>query len=393
MPSQPAVRMPTAPPNVSVPLSHSDLSSSGTSVLHVYLPPPSTIHPFRVPLAVVILPGGSYRPGPFNWCKSAEGSDIAIWLSREVGVIASVLHYRLPAGKPSPPIEDLAEAIDLMRRGWVPPHRWSPPLVAVMGFSAGGHLAAMAATAARLDTLMSSPLLRSQRPDMALLMYPLICMSDANCTHANSQREFLGRDSTLELRQRYSAELRLSNVTPPTLLVHARDDTVVPLRGSVLYLQACRRHGVPCTLVELTSGGHPFVNKQRVWESARSAAIAWMRATASKLIEAHIPRGNHGGAWQWRPRPVSATIDDWVGARFPVSLKEAQGLRAELLGLNGVANVASTSLIFQKESHDKVLKKQAAPRLSAPKRPPPWVEETFDSPIAGDNLPYSSETS
>ena len=228
----PSQSMPTvsAPPNATVPLSHSHLSSSG-SVLHVYLPPPSAAHPFRAPLAVVIVPGGSYRPGPFNWCKSAEGSDVAMWLVREVGVIASVLHYRMPAGRPEPPLEDLAEAIDLMRRGWVPPHRWSPPLVAVMGFSAGGHLAAMAATAARMDILMLSARERSQRPDMALLLYPLISMSDPNCTHANSQREFLGRAPTLELRQRYSAELRLSNATPPTLLVHARDDAVVPLRG------------------------------------------------------------------------------------------------------------------------------------------------------------------
>jgi acetyl esterase/lipase len=76
-------------PNVTLPLSH---AAGDFGILRAYLPPV----PFRAqpPVAVIIVPGGSYRPGPFGWCKTAEGSDVARWLASELGITALVLHYR-----------------------------------------------------------------------------------------------------------------------------------------------------------------------------------------------------------------------------------------------------------------------------------------------------------
>ena len=68
--------------------------------LHVYRPARPA-----APLAAIIVPGGSYRPGPFGWCKTAEGSDIARQLARE-GITGIVLHYRLPAGRPHVPMQN-----------------------------------------------------------------------------------------------------------------------------------------------------------------------------------------------------------------------------------------------------------------------------------------------
>ena len=158
-------------------------------------------------------------------------------------------------------MEDLAEAITTVRSkasGEWSQHLGENSLIGVMGFSAGGHLAAMRATFLRPEGLvhfMPTPMPNIQthvqtshvqtRPDVAILYYPLITMNESavtrvipsgimergircNCTHTNSRREMLGRTPSDALVRLYSAENLVSSATPPTLLVHARDDNVVP---------------------------------------------------------------------------------------------------------------------------------------------------------------------
>lgn len=233
--------------------------------LKVFLPPPST----RTGVAFVVVPGGSYRPGPYGWCKKAEGTDVAEWLA-SVGVVGVVLDYRLPAGRPEAPLSDALRAIASVRQH-APTWGVDPAKVGVMGFSAGGHLAALATTAWTSTSI--------DRPDMAVLIYPVTTLREQH-THINSRREFLGRAhaNSTALVDRYSAELRLNRQTPPTLLVNARDDRVVDPANSRLYWEACVVREVPCRWVELATGGHPFVNKPHAWQPTQAAITEWLHA-------------------------------------------------------------------------------------------------------------------
>ena len=221
--------------------------------LHVYRPARPA-----APLAAIIVPGGSYRPGPFGWCKTAEGSDIARQLARE-GITGIVLHYRLPAGRPHVPLEDALRALEVVKMG----SSSLPPMkaVGIIGFSAGGHLVALAST--RYTS-------RAQRPAFTVLF------SMQNFTHTNSKLEYLGAQPSEALEVAYSADRQVTDDSPPSLLIHARDDRVVDPRSSHLYYDACDKHTVSSMLVELEAGGHPFVNKPKVWQSAWTVTLLWM---------------------------------------------------------------------------------------------------------------------
>lgn len=269
--------MQAPPPNVTIRLSHATHRIDAS--LRVYFPPVAAPEPASS-AAVIVVPGGSYRPGPFGWCKIAEGADVAVQLA-QAGHVGIVMHYRLPAGRPEVPLIDVLEAMEIVRQQ--PPHlalplasqHWSrswaaihPRRVGVMGFSAGGHLAALAATKFTSQV---------NRPDFAILMYPVVSLE--NNTHANSKREYVGPQATSADLRAYSADRHVSANTPPTFLAHALDDKIVPPASSRMYFDACWRQGAACTLVEMSEGGHPFITKLHAWEPARYAALSWLRAT------------------------------------------------------------------------------------------------------------------
>ena len=259
--------MPAAPPPANFSMTIG--AGRGAATLHVHLPSTGA----EVRLAVIIVPGGSYRAGPFGWCKVAEGADIAEWFA-SIGVLGAVLHYRLPQGVPDRPISDALQAVATVRSRMAQ----RPWAVGIIGFSAGGHLAALA------STLFTSSL---NRPNFTMLLYPVISMAVENYTHINSRREFLGSAPSDVDVSRYSADRQVMRRTPPALLVHARDDHVVNPKSSWLYYNACATMP-PCkaTLVELPSGGHPFVNKPVAWRVAQRVIVAWLCAWAHH----HVPR-------------------------------------------------------------------------------------------------------
>lgn len=291
------------------------ITLAGGASLHAYFPsqgPPPDI-------AVIVVPGGSYRPGPYGWCKTAEGSDVAVWLA-SVGVVGIVLHYRLPAGRPLVPLADASNAITAVKSGLGPLP--TPALVGIMGFSAGGHLAALAST--RFAG-------RSTRPDLTLLFYPLVSMATENYTHANSRREYLGAKPSPQLVEEFSADRQLTARSPPAFLVHAQDDRVVSVKSSQLYYDACIASSVPCAFVQMDSGGHPWVNKPQVWLPARTAALTWMCATLLHL----------GHERTRAPTPTGPPTLPSVRAPSGCEQVEGRGaLRARLLRLHGVASVS-----------------------------------------------------
>lgn len=213
---------------------------------------------FATGQAVVICPGGGYGGLAYD----LEGTDIARYLN-SMGVAGVVLKYRLPStdGSIEPHKTPLLDAKRAMRLTRANAARWNidPARVGVMGFSAGGHLAATLGTHFDAGDPSSADAVerQSSRPDFMILMYPVISFTDS-VTHAGSRRALIGADPPQDLVTFYSAELQVRDDGPPTFLVHANDDTGVPIENTILMYQALRRKHIPAELHVLSEGGHGF---------------------------------------------------------------------------------------------------------------------------------------
>jgi acetyl esterase/lipase len=230
--------------------------------------------------AVVIFPGGGYSILAYDW----EGTDFAKWLNSQ-GIAGIVVKYRLPksASLTDPkevPLMDAQRAIRLVRQnasGW----NIDPTKVGIMGFSAGGHLASTLSTqySHTVDRTMDAVDALSARPDFSILVYPVITFVNP-AIHSGSMKALLGENQTEELKKRFSAELNVTEETPVTFLVHAGDDTGVPVENSLLYYAALRAKGVSASLHVYPKGGHGFafgMGKGPV-ENWRDVLLDWMKA-------------------------------------------------------------------------------------------------------------------
>ncbi len=204
-------------------------------------------------LAVIAFPGGSYQElwvGP-------EGYDMAEWYLSQ-GLTYAVLKYRMPNGHPTVPLEDVHQAMKFMRSH---AREWGFTQLGVQGCSAGGHLAASAATH-WVDEVT--------RPDFQILFYPVISMNP-EITHRVSRESLIGKNPSEENVQLYSCEKQVNDQTPPAFIMHRADDTVVPLRNSLDYCQALVNHHVPVSMHVYPTGGHggcfsdASIYKQRLW--------------------------------------------------------------------------------------------------------------------------------
>ncbi len=201
--------------------------------------------------AVIICPGGGY----VRLAVETDGVLVARWLN-SLGVAAFVLKSRLVEyGQPAP-LQDVLRALRTVRAG-AAGFGVSADRVGLFGFSAGGHLSACAATlydhpAGRTGTALDAV---NARPDFAALIYPVITMDPA-LTHPMSRDALLGPAPSPELVALYSVERHVTRNTPPCLLLHSQDDTIVPVENSVEFYLALRRAGVPAELHLYERGGH-----------------------------------------------------------------------------------------------------------------------------------------
>ena len=209
--------------------------------------------------AVVVCPGGGYA-----MLAGHEGADIARWLVT-LGIDAYVLRYRVAGDEPGDeplhpaPLYDLRQAVRVVReRG--------AERVAVMGFSAGGHLAATLAT-----------LKDGDRSDALVLAYPVIDFTGASA-HSWSRRRLLGAEDTEEQATALSAHLNVTAETPPTFLWHTAADATVPAENSLLFAAALARAGTPYELHVFPEGGHGLGLAQD-----EPAASAWPGLCATWL--------------------------------------------------------------------------------------------------------------
>jgi acetyl esterase/lipase len=232
--------------------------------LTVYLPPADKANG----TAVIICPGGGY------WVLAAEheGSDVAKRLT-EWGVTAFVLKYRLPSpdimNDPTiGPLQDAQRAIQLVREKaklW----QLQPKQIGIMGFSAGGHLAASAAV--HFDqSYIDNKLKTSLRPDFVILGYPVISFNE-EIGHKGSREKLLGKEADATKLKYFSLETQVTKKTPPVFLMHAKDDNAVKVANSLVFAEALEKNKVKHDIYLYEKGGHGFGLKNT------TSDVDWMK--------------------------------------------------------------------------------------------------------------------
>lgn len=274
---------------------------------------------------IVIFPGGGYS----HLAIEKEGYKVARWLN-ELGITAFVLKYRLPSDeimrdKSLAPLADAQQAIRYIREN---AQNWNldPEKVGVLGFSAGGHLAASLST--RFNEKVAStrnPI--SARPDFSILIYPVITMADS-LTHEGSRKNLLGENVSSLMKMRFSTENLVNELTPPTFLIHATDDHSVPVENSLVYYAALKKSKVPVELHVYEQGGHGFgmgtKGTNQYWPESLKR---WLQQREliqldpqDLLIGTWIIQGEPENKWVITPTEVHWVVNDKVLYRFHYSL-------------------------------------------------------------------------
>ncbi len=206
--------------------------------------------------AVIICPGGGYARLAYD----KEG----VWVAERLvadSVTAFVLKYRIPQDETNvdrslAPLMDAQQAIRSVRRS-AAEYGIDPGKIGIMGFSAGGHLAATAATRFSRPADPTETDTTSVRPDFAALIYPVISM-DSALTHQGSRDNLIGAEATEADVLRFSTDRQVTDQSPPAFLVHAADDGAVPVGNSIAYYEACVAHSVSAEMHLYAHGGHGF---------------------------------------------------------------------------------------------------------------------------------------
>ena len=204
--------------------------------------------------AVIIFPGGAYR----GLAGDLEGREVADWFTAR-GFRAFILSYRLTEhGYVLPvPLLDARRAIQTVRARAADYHI-NPNRIVVIGFSAGGHLAALAGTQfVAGDPEADDPIARaSSRPDFLVLGYPWIGAISSDTSHLSYCKIFNLMDRCEALRAAYSPDLFVTKDTPPTFIYHTFNDQTVPVEQSLRFYEALVKAGVPSEYHVFASGAH-----------------------------------------------------------------------------------------------------------------------------------------
>lgn len=209
--------------------------------------------------AVIILPGGAYA----GLAGNIEGRQFADWFAAR-GFTAFILNYRLTSdGYVLPiPLYDARRAVQLVRSHAADFHI-APNRIVMIGFSAGGHLAALAGTQFVLpnsneaNPASADPIDHlSSRPDFLILGYPWIGAISSDTSHLTYCKLFNLMDRCEALRLAYSPDLYVTKQTPPTFIYHTFDDDTVPVEQPLRFYEALVKAGVPSELHIFAHGQH-----------------------------------------------------------------------------------------------------------------------------------------
>lgn len=198
------------------------------------------VYPAKNPngLCVIMCPGGAY----IMESQTYEGRDLKDWFNVR-GITYCMLQYRLPCGHHDVPLSDVMQAMRIMRNK---ASELGITKIGIAGNSAGGHLAACAAT------LFDSP---ETRPDFQILMYPVITMEES-FTNMLSRDALLGKNPSKELVDRYSCEKHVTKETPSAFIVLCSDDPDVKPANSLRYYEQLIANNVSATMHIYPEGGH-----------------------------------------------------------------------------------------------------------------------------------------
>jgi acetyl esterase/lipase len=232
------------------------LTNVSVPTLTVYPAPKAT----ATGAAVVVFPGGGYQ----ILALDLEGTEVCQWLN-SIGVTAVLVKYRVPrrAGLPyhAAPLQDAQRAVSLTRSHAA---EWGidPKRIGVLGFSAGGHLAAAVSNnfSARTYPAVDAADQVNSRPDFTILVYPA----------------YLNGEKTTES---VAPEVAVTSRTPKTFIVQAEDDKSF-IRGTLIYYRTLLEAGVSAEIHVYPLGGHgyglrPGQNEVTNWPKR---AQVWMRS-------------------------------------------------------------------------------------------------------------------
>jgi acetyl esterase/lipase len=226
----------------------------GPRYTNIHFPTLLVYRPEHVPAngtAILYAPGGGYVRVALGGARGGEAG----WLN-DLGVTVFVLKYRhADYGHPAP-LQDILRALRIIRSRTAD-FGLRPDRIGVMGGSAGGHLSACAATmwddpaglnGAPLDSV-------SARPDFAILIYPVITMTDP-FAHKGSREALLGKTPAPALIDQLSIEKRVRQDMPPVFIAATMADKSVPVENSLMLYQALRDAGVPAEMHVYAQGSH-----------------------------------------------------------------------------------------------------------------------------------------
>ena len=240
-------------------------------------------------VAVIVFPGGGYQ----TLAIDLEGTEVCDWLTAK-GITCVLLKYRVTDVGPYPksgPYPESPMALEDAQRtmGLVRSHasewRIDPRKIGVLGFSAGGHLAAAISNhfERRLYPAVDAADNKSCRPDFAVAIYPgLLSLHAAEWDAKQGSKKFvIPRPEHQSISDAYLAlnpDLRVTSRTPPTFLLQAEDDHVDSVYDSLAYFIALQKAGVPAEIHSYPYGGHAFGLRR-----TKSAITEWPRLVETWL--------------------------------------------------------------------------------------------------------------
>ncbi|MBP3336965.1 MAG: alpha/beta hydrolase [Clostridia bacterium] len=230
---------------------------------------------------IVVFPGGGY-----SHCSEREAERIALGYNA-AGFNAFVVNYALAPNRHPEQIKDAASAVKFVREN-AEKYNVNPEQIAVVGFSAGGHLAASISTLWNDTEIFTGEEIKNElhKPNASILAYPVI--TSGEFAHRGSFNNLLGEDASEDMLLKMSLETRVGSHTPPTFLWHTYEDMGVPVENSLLYAMSLSKYRVPCEMHIYPQGPHglSLVSHETLWSVSRfRRKYDWLAQSVEWLID------------------------------------------------------------------------------------------------------------